>query len=338
MSAFANSARSQWRAARAAPRRRLAAAVLVVVWFTAACTGGEDAVRTDRSAPPSGGSTPEAAGPATAQAAPSAAPAAPAVVLVPSEFSAQATFRSATGNLACRLSGGVICRATEHTWSSRAEDPQEECPPDLRTSGVQLTDTDLQERSDCYDPVEEPSAVLAYGHGLELDGIRCISEARGITCVRTADQVGFSISRSTLSRVPWDSPLLRAPAATLASGSTAVFPPGVRVAFGVDRLADCLLDAGVATCLVSSAASPPPRDTDCELGQALTAEVAGTGRGLLLYDCRSDANGAQDILRAGESVQVGDLRCTAGAERLRCAHEGGRRHGFEIDSSSFRGF
>jgi hypothetical protein len=197
----------------------------------------------------------------------------------------------------------------------------------------------LEERSDCYDQVEDADTVLTYGHGLELDGVRCISEDRGITCRRSADGTGFSISRIALSHRPWDSPLLHGPPEHLGGGRETVLPKGAHVSFLVgDYFADCLLDADSASCLVNSDATAPPGEPDCELDQALTARVAGSAKGQLVHDCRSDANGAQDRLADGAAVQVGDLRCRHSAGRLRCAHLRGGRHGFEVDRSSFTGF
>jgi hypothetical protein len=117
-----------------------------------------------------------------------------------------------------------------------------------------------------------------------------------------------------------------------------VFPAGFALSFAVRELADCLLDADRASCLVNSHASPPPQDPTCDLDQALTARVTAHDRGRLVYDCRSDANGGEDSLRSGEAVQVGDLRCSLRAARLRCAHLGGSKHGFDVDASSFRGY
>lgn len=321
------------------PPRRLAAPLLISVCLVAACSGGGDPKATGAPEPTASSSAPPAGTAApTTSPAPSAA-AAPAVVLLRSRFAPTVTFQSASGNLACWFAGDVICRAKAHAWTSQAADPQTECPPAKRVSGIQLTKDVLAERSDCYDQAENPDTVLAYGHGLELDGVRCVSEQRGITCVRTADGVGFSISRATLSHRPWDSPLLHVPAATLDHAGTTVLPSGFHVAFWAgDHLADCLLDADTATCLVNSSATAAPGDPTCEFDQALTAEVRGTRRGRLVYDCRSDANGGQDQLRAGESIQVGDLRCSAGATRVRCAHLDGAKHGFEVDSTTFRGF
>ncbi|HVE73484.1 MAG TPA: hypothetical protein VNA30_00105 [Mycobacteriales bacterium] len=287
---------------------------------------------------PAGTAAPSTTSPASVTPSATAAQV-PAVIAVPSRFGAEVRFQSASGNLACWLyDGGVICRATAHTWTSRATEPQTECPPAKRTSGIQLSRSGLTERSDCYDVVPEPGTVLAYGHGLELGGMRCISEERGITCRRAADGVGFSISREELSHTPWQSPLLRAPANTLDQGRTTVFPAGFNIAFLVEGLANCEMAGDRASCLVSSSASAPPGDPDCEFDQSLTAEVKGTQRGQLLYHCRSDANGGQERVAAGRGVQVGDLRCSALAKRLRCAHLGGAKHGFEVDSSSFRGF
>jgi hypothetical protein len=262
------------------------------------------------------------------------------VIRVRDRFAASVTFESASGNLACWFSGGVICRAKSHTWTSHAPQPQTECPPARRTSGIQLGSGELTERSDCYDQAEHPSVVLANGHGLELDGVRCVSERRGITCQRTADGVGFSISREKLSHTPWDSPLLRVKAVSLDVGSTTVFPAGFGLSFLVGNLADCLLEADRATCLVNGRAgsSLPPKDPTCEFDQALTALVRGNDRGRLVYDCRSDANGGQDRVRPGEAVQVGDLRCSVNGSKLRCAHLGGAKHGFDVDASSFRGY
>jgi hypothetical protein len=261
------------------------------------------------------------------------------MALLQARFDPEVRFESPSGNLACWFTGDVICRAKTHAWTSRAPEPQTECPPARRTSGIQLTKRGLEEHSDCYDQAEGPGAVLAYGHGLELAGVRCVSEERGITCRRAADGVGFSISQATLSHTPWDSPLLRTKAAPLGSGGTTVFPAGFHIAFVSEgSAANCYLSARLATCLVDSKATARPLDPDCQFDQSLTAEVEGTSRGRLVYHCRSDANGGQERLRVGESVQVGDLRCTAGPSRLRCAHLGGAKNGFEVDASSFRGF
>lgn len=267
-----------------------------------------------------------------------------AVVRVSDRFAASVTFQSPSGNLACWFTGGVICRAKSHTWTSRDPQPQT-CPAAKRTSGIQLSSEELDdrsyeliERSDCYDQAENPSVVLAYGHGLELDGVRCVSEQRGITCQRTADGVGFSISREELSHTPWDSPLLHMKATTLDRGSTTVFPAGFQLSFAVEELADCLLDAKRASCLVNSSATGPTKDPTCQGDQALTARVNGKERGRLVYDCRTDMNGGQVLLRSGQVVQVGDLRCSVNATRLRCAHLGDGKHGFDVDASSFRGY
>lgn len=103
-----------------------------------------------------------------------------------------------------------------------------------------------------------------------------------------------------------------------------------------DYFANCFMAADLATCVVNSTVSAPA-DPTCG-DQPLTAEVTGDNRGRLIHECRSDANGGQDLLNAGESVQVGDLRCAAGEANLHCAHVSGSRHGFEVNSSSFRGF
>ena len=203
---------------------------------------------------------------------------------------------------------------------------------------MQLGGDELTERSDCYDQAENPSMVLGYGHGLELDGVRCVSEQRGITCQRTEDGVGFSISRETLSHTPWDSPMLHVRAVTLDRGSATVFPAGFQLSFTVEELADCLLDAERATCLVHSSAKGPPQDPTCDGDQALTAQVYGHDHGRLLFDCRTDANGGAVRVRQGEAVQVGDLRCSVQGTRLRCAHSGGDKHGFDVDAASFRGY
>ena len=261
------------------------------------------------------------------------------VVLIPSRFAPQVTFQSSSGNLACWFTGGVICRAKAHSWTSHATAPQTECPPARRTSGIQLTKSTLSERSDCYDQAEHPGAVLAYGHGLELDGVRCVSEQRGVTCVRTDDGAGFSISSHVLSHVPWDGPLLHTPAVALGHGSRTVLPTGFHVAFlAGEHLADCLLDAAAVSCLVNSTAKAPPRKAGCQGDQALTARLSGTDRGRIFYDCRTDANGGEDRLARGESLQVGELLCTAGATTLACTHLGGNKHGFVISSSTFQGF
>ena len=330
---------------RVAPRGtrgwRVVALVLISVGVVAGCTSGD--------LTPTGAPTPSLSANTAATAEPSTSPSptvstsssaagARAVVRVSDRFAASVTFQSASGNLACWFTGGVICRAKSHTWTSHAPQPQTECPPARRTSGIQLGRVELTERSDCYDQAENPSVVLAYGHGLEVDGVRCVSEQRGITCQRTADGVGFSISRAELSHTPWDSPLLRVRAVTLDRDHTTVFPAGFQLSFRVADLADCQLDADRATCLVNSRASGPPQDPTCDGDQALTALVDRNDRGRLIYDCRTDANGGQDRVRPGEAVQVGDLRCSVNAARLRCAHLGGTKHGFDIDASAFRGY
>lgn len=331
------------RAPRAARPRRSVALLLSGVCLLAGCTAGANPVPTSAPSPDQSPSAGVATGPTTTPssttAAPTASPAqAPAVVLVGARFGPQATFRSPSGNLACSLSQGVICRATEHNWTSQAPEAQTECAPAERTSGVQIFEDAVRERSDCYDQVEDPDAVLAYGHGLELDGVRCVSEQRGMTCVRFADGIGFSISRDELSHTAWDSPLLRTPAGTLGSADTTVFPPGVQVAFlAGDRLSNCVLDADDVSCTVDTDAAALP-DEPCELDQTLAAVLYGSERGRLVRECRGDANPGQEQLRTDESVQVGDLRCTAGTTQLRCAHLGGSQHGFEVDPSSFRGF
>lgn len=232
----------------------------------------------------------------------------------------------------------MICRARVHTWTTHAPQPQTECPAAKRTSGIQLTNKAVEERSDCYDPAQNADTVLAYGHGFEIDGIRCISEQRGITCVRLADHIGFSISTNQLSHQPWDSPLLQQRPGTLGSSGTTRFPSGFHVSFVAADIADCLLAAPVASCLVRSDATAPPGDPACDLDQALTARVLSAARGELVRECRSDANGGQTRLRSGEAVQVGDLRCTASPTALRCAHLDGNKHGFVVDQKSFRGF
>lgn len=330
------------RAPRAARPRRSVALLLSGVCLLAGCTAGANPAPTSAPSPDQSPSAGVATGPTTTPssttAAPTTSPAqAPAVVLVGARFGPQATFRSPTGNLACRLSGGVICRAAEHTWTSQAAESQTDCAPAERTSGVQILEDAVRERSDCYDQVEDPGAVLEYGHGLELDGVRCVSEQRGMTCVRFADGIGFSISRDDLSLTPRDSPLLRAPAGTLGGANTTAFPPGVQIAFLVGDLANCVLSADLASCTVDTDAAAPP-DEPCDLDQAPTTVLKGNDQGRLVRECRGDANPGQEQLRTGESAQVGDLRCTAGTTQLRCAHLGGSQHGFEVDPSSFRGF
>ena len=323
--------------------RRLATVLLISGGLLAGCTLGHPAPTAAPTPSLSPGASRSTEAPATSPS-PTIAPRSRAVdpravIRVSDRFTASATFQSASGNLACRFTGGVICRAKSHTWNSPAPQPQPGCPPPRRTSGIQLGRGGLTERSDCYDQAEHPSLVLAYGHGLEPDGVRCISEQRGITCQRTADGVGFSISREKLNHTPWDSPLLRVQAASLDVDSTTVFPAGFGLSFLVGDLADCRLESDLATCLVNSrVSSSPPQNPTCDGDQALTATVYRKGRGQLGYDCRSDANGGQGRVRPGEAVQVGDLRCSVNGSRLRCAHLDGGGHGFDVDASSFRGY
>ncbi len=264
----------------------------------------------------------------------------PAVIRVSPKFQPMISFRSPSGNVGCFFTAGVICTARVHSWTSHAPEPQTECPPAKRTSGIQLGDR-LEERSDCYDAVEEADTavvVLPYGHGLELQGFRCISEQRGITCVRVADGVGFSISRDVLRHDPWDSPLLHVTAGTLDRSRTTVFPAGFQLTFRGGDFGDCILQARLASCLVNTDAPSPPEDPSCELDDSLTASVSGDRRGELVRECRGDANGGMDLVGPGRSLQVGDLQCDVTTTRLRCAHLGGSRHGFEVNAKTFRGF
>ena len=326
---------------------RLTAVVLAAL-VVSACTGSKD--HTTTSGRPDAESTPTAPTaptssstptPPTASPAASASAAAGDVIALGKRFAPQVSFASPSHNLACDLvaEGYVICRALKHTWTSHASDQGNDCGELKRLAGVQLDNQGVQERVDCYEPSDQPSTVLEYGHGLELGGIRCASEARGISCLRVGAHVGFSISSSSLQLKPWDDALMTAPARRLGNDSAAVYPAGVHVNFVVgDYQGDCLLSDRLATCLVNTGGPRPSPASTCEFDQALTAELSGDRPGRLFYDCRSDANGGQDRLRPGASIQVGDLRCTASKQGFRCAHLGGRRHGFVVTASGFRGY
>lgn len=261
----------------------------------------------------------------------------PAVTLVDSAFVDRGSFRTPSGNILCALEERFAgCSVVVHDWSAPPD--EEGCTADDEAGTVRLNGSKVSVATDCYTLAEKDAAVLNYGSGVELDGVRCVSEESGVTCLDTTTRKGFTVSRRALRTTPVESALTRGPA-TAGDGTV---PAGFEAAFVTPtRNLNCYFAAALVSCLVgehdweTEPYDPKAEGGPCDFDESPTVELRAGERGRAITDCRSDANPGQRPLPYGASLQVGAIRCTSARTGLTCTSG---EHGFEVSRATFRGY
>lgn len=185
----------RWQGAGVDLRRALLPLLLVPV--LAACGGDGPAEREAAATTPppvSAPATDPAPGGAAprATAAPSASEPAPRV----STAAGTTTFRSPTGRIACLVEGDYArCDVSEATYALPPEPPG--CADADFGRTVELT-TEGAGLSCVTDTVGDPdAATLAYGTGVRVGSVTCVSRETGVTCTDEGTGSGFRIARGS---------------------------------------------------------------------------------------------------------------------------------------------
>lgn len=102
--------------------------------------------------------------------------------------SSQTSFRSPSGNIHCFLTSD----ATVQCWVLSAP-----CKGYLGATYAYSWAFDASRRPSRFCPGDfvRGSRVLGYGKSLRLAGNRCVSEKKGVTCIRLSSGRGFFLSR-----------------------------------------------------------------------------------------------------------------------------------------------
>lgn len=107
-------------------------------------------------------------------------------------------FDSPSQNIGCYLgsSGTASCAIHDYDFPQNGPDCNAGIAADLDESGYpSLLDCSA------YFPVANRGQVLQYGTALENGDVACVSEPAGVTCVNTASQSGFTISKQAFTPV-----------------------------------------------------------------------------------------------------------------------------------------
>lgn len=105
-------------------------------------------------------------------------------------------FQTPSGNIACDLGGSVArCDIAEKSWDPGPRPAG--CPVDWG-GGLQVGGSGRGEIVCAGDTVMNPDApVLEYGRQTQIGDFLCASEEDGVSCVQTASNHGFEISKQS---------------------------------------------------------------------------------------------------------------------------------------------
>jgi len=106
-------------------------------------------------------------------------------------------FSSPSGNIDCWLDDDsgwapVRCDTGSHTWTAPPSGRPRDCTGDY---GSTLGIGPHGGLFGCASDAIGPSAVLAYGKGIEVGKVRCLSSTEGMRCVDRSTGHGFLVSR-----------------------------------------------------------------------------------------------------------------------------------------------
>ncbi len=109
------------------------------------------------------------------------------------------SFQTPSGNIACNLEGAVArCDIKEKSWNPGPR--PSDCPVDWG-GGLQVGGSGKGEVVCAGDTVMNPDApILQYGEQTQVGDFLCASEEDGVSCVQTASNHGFRISRQSEDR------------------------------------------------------------------------------------------------------------------------------------------
>lgn len=257
--------------------------------------------------------------------------------MIPAYFSGG--FATPSGNVHCSfMAGWVWCAATVKPW--RQLPNNDHCKywdttiQLQRNSGASL-------RGDCYAIDAPTTAVLGYGHGLQIGTTRCVSELDGLTCLQVGTHDGFFVSKHRYALSVAPSTVTTTPAHVVRDGKLQVIPPGLSGGlYASDHSIGCALSETFINCLMEQGAdwSPPPSKPCAQGDTAKQVLLSDRGRGYSYYDCRTDEliNDGQ-VLPAGSGYRVGPFDCTSEGVAIRCVDRG-TGHGFDVSVKRFNGF
>jgi hypothetical protein len=318
-------------------------AVLALAVVLTACSSGSKAADPGTSTPTPTPTTSTAGVTTTATTAPTTPTTAsptpapgPVVLVAPKAFNG--AFTTPSGNAHCELSDGYAnCKLAVHPWPQK---PIEDgCAAAKWDTSIVLYDDGAILRGECaFDP-PRASAVLAYGHALQVGSTRCVSETTGVECLLVGTSTGFVASRATYTLTAPATPLTKV-AAKAPAGTRAAYPRGFFGGFTLGgELGVCDLDGEHVECLPyehSWKATVNPES--CVDGDKVDElDVTGSARGETRQVCRSDSLGGGALLPAGHTLQIGDFACTAGKADVTCKNVL-TGHGFTHSKAAVRTF
>jgi eukaryotic-like serine/threonine-protein kinase len=107
-----------------------------------------------------------------------------------------ARFATPSRNIACQMSADEVrCDVVERTW--QVPPAPADCPLAYGT-GASLTGQGAGTLTCAGDTVADPGlATLAYGQGVRLSGVVCVSRESGLRCENTGTRHGFRVSRGS---------------------------------------------------------------------------------------------------------------------------------------------
>jgi hypothetical protein len=256
---------------------------------------------------------------------------------VPDGF--QGAFMTPSGNVRCEVFGGYAsCDVVEHTWGAQRS-PQDPCDGPTHSAVVLGVSRQTAFSEEQCGEVRERQPVLAYGHGVEVGSLRCLSLEDGLECHLLGTRDGFKVSRTRLTYG------VRAQDSPAAVVRTDPSHPVVPVGFWGNvrtpsRNIYCLVSDELASCWSGEPPYERPAGEDCagEGDPVVTIDVGTSGKGDLAADCWSDFPYYADLAQAyGTDVTVGRMRCASERTGMTCTNTS-TRHGFFVSKASYRLF
>jgi len=109
------------------------------------------------------------------------------------------SFRSPSGNIGCVIGSGLArCDLKDKEWQTLRPN---DCPKEMGFGqGIQVGQSGPAGPTCAGDTTLNPTApVLDYGTASQVDGFRCVSSEKGITCKSLDTKHGFFVSRQTFT-------------------------------------------------------------------------------------------------------------------------------------------
>ena len=262
-------------------------------------------------------------------------------MVIPADF--DGGFSTPSGNISCYLAAGdAWCSAKDKPWKQlpvSGECSKSPAPWDT-TLQLSANETRPHFRGDCYPIIDAGGPPLAYGHALQDGRMRCAVTTEGVDCVVVGTAKGFFISRTSYQLRARTTPLTAAPTPPALPSTEVVVPAGFAGGFHTPSWGlDCGVDDRHVECLVNepTAWKAPPYGKKCDLDHAREVGLVVGHAGRSFTACRSDAFGSRRTLRYGQSLRVGDVRCSSQRTGLTC-EDLASGHGFFVSRESFRGY